>query len=72
MTASEVARAADDAQERERNIAEQHLDSYQAEERLRIAEAEHAEWRRISSFMTKRRMPTYDPEEDSDSAIGSP
>jgi hypothetical protein len=64
MTAEDVARAADEAREHERDIAGDALDSYRAEEWLRTAEVEHQEWQRISSLMKQTGIETYDPEKD--------
>ncbi|MGW8558152.1 hypothetical protein [Streptomyces tubercidicus] len=64
LTAEDVARAADEAQENERRIAGNALDSYQVEELLRAAEVEHREWQRISSLMNETGIETYDPEKD--------
>jgi hypothetical protein len=64
MTAAGVAQAANAAQERQRDLAGQALDSYEAEEWLRGAEVEHAEWRRISALMRQTGLEAYDPEKD--------
>ncbi|MFJ1845230.1 MULTISPECIES: hypothetical protein [unclassified Streptomyces] len=64
MTVQDVARAAEDAQEYQRDIAGQALDSYRAEEWLRTAEVEHQEWLRISALMTDKSMKTYAPQSD--------
>jgi hypothetical protein len=64
MTTKDVARAADEAREHERDIAGDALDSYRAEEWLRTAEVEHQEWQRISSLMKQTGIETYDPEKD--------
>ncbi len=68
LSADDVDRAADEAQEHERDIAGQALDSYRAEQRLRTAEVEHQEWRRISSLMAETGMGTYDPSKDPEGA----
>ncbi|GAA1924308.1 hypothetical protein [Streptantibioticus ferralitis] len=72
LSADDVDRAADEAQEHERELAGQALDSYQAEEWLRTAEVEHHEWRRISSLMTETGMVTYDPSKDPQGAETDP
>ncbi|MFJ3950925.1 hypothetical protein ACIPXV_12880 [Streptomyces libani] len=66
MTAQDITRAAADAKEHQRDVAGQALDSYRAEQWLRIAEVQHQEWRRISALMTDTTRKTYalqnDPE----------
>ncbi|UQA91485.1 hypothetical protein [Streptomyces halobius] len=64
MTVQDVTRAAQDAQEHQRDVAGQALDSYRAEQWLRIAEVQHQEWRRISALMTDTAMKTYAPQSD--------
>lgn len=72
LSADDVDRAADEAQEHERDIAGQALDSYRAEQWLRTAEVEHQEWRRISSLRVETGMGTYDPSQDPEGAEADP
>ncbi len=64
MTAQDITRAAADAEEHQRDVAGQALDSYRAEQWLRIAEVQHQEWRRISALMTDTTRKTYAPKSD--------
>ncbi|WP_438490793.1 hypothetical protein [Streptomyces sp. S186] len=72
LSADEVDRAADEAQEHQRDMAGQALDSYRAEQWLRTAEVEHQEWRRISSLMTETGMGAYDSSKDPEGAETDP
>ncbi|QIK04777.1 hypothetical protein G7Z12_00520 [Streptomyces sp. ID38640] len=56
--------AAADAKEHQRDVAGQALDSYRAEQWLRIAEVQHQKWRRISALMTDTTRKTYTPKND--------
>lgn len=64
MTLAEVSAAAEESQEKERKLAGRALDNYRAEECLRSAEAEHAEWRRIEALMGQGAMTSYSPTDD--------
>ncbi|WP_327228598.1 hypothetical protein OG301_38570 [Streptomyces platensis] len=64
MTAQDITRAAADAKEHQRDVAGQALDSYRAEQWLRIAEVQHQEWRRISALMADTTRKTYAPQSD--------
>ncbi|MFF7644036.1 hypothetical protein [Streptomyces canus] len=64
MTLPEVSAAAEESQEKERNLAGRALDNYRAEECLRSAEVEHAEWRRIEAVMRQSAMTSYSPKDD--------
>lgn len=66
MTLAEVSAAADESQDKERDLAGQALDDYRAEECLRPAEVKHREWRRIEAVMRRDARAVYVPEGDPD------
>ncbi|MEU5241639.1 hypothetical protein ACH4UR_35610 [Streptomyces lydicus] len=72
MTAEDIAHASDEAQEHQRDVAGRALDSYRAEQWLRVAEVEHREWCRISALMTQTGMETYAPGSDPEATTTDP
>ncbi|MFD7645714.1 hypothetical protein ACFV4P_34300 [Kitasatospora sp. NPDC059795] len=64
MTIDQIRKSIEEAQEEERSTAEKALDSYKAEERLRVAETRHRELKRIESVMIEAGMERYNGEGD--------